>query len=337
MTTFGALPVELHRLIAKRCGDIGHGVLTNFSLLNRYFQSLALPLLTSSAVLDGLRNEDNKLQLFTHQFAPLHRTELVTLSLALGRSQIPAHYSLDDGLDEIYANIISLLPLLKTVHLTVCSGPAKDALEEGDFSLTLKAMGRLKHLETLTICQDTDDCSVTSSLFVSHLLFECVPRFQSLKKLKLDRMDLVLPSTPAAQTFPSIQQLALQSVKILKNPSSNPRGDPLAELITFFSPSLESLNIKDIVLEMPPHSFPLLAPRLNRLELSFAPNPSYDPPVPTSMDNNYLEQCYRQILENFSGSSSLQSICIPEPIGLAQLQLLQNRGGLPSVYQVNQQ
>ncbi|KAI9611613.1 hypothetical protein H4Q26_008568 [Puccinia striiformis f. sp. tritici PST-130] len=138
MVTFGGLPVEIHRLIGNCCGDIGHGVLTKFSLLNRYFRSLALPALTSSVELDHLKDDDRKLQLFTHRFAPLHRTNIVTLSLVLGRSQIPAHYSLEDGLDDIYANVLSLLSLLKTLRVTVSSGPAKDALEEGDFSLTLK-------------------------------------------------------------------------------------------------------------------------------------------------------------------------------------------------------
>ncbi|PLW05487.1 hypothetical protein PCANC_09894 [Puccinia coronata f. sp. avenae] len=338
MATFGDLPVEIHLLIAKRCGDVGHDVLVKFSLLSRYFQSLALPALTCSAELDRLQDDDHKLQLFTHRFAPLHRNKLVTLSLVLGRSQIPAHYSLDDGLDEIFANIISLLSQLKTVHVTISSGSAyKDALEEGDFSLTLKAMERLKYLETITIGQDTDGGSVDSASFVTHMLFNCLPRFKCLKKLTLHRMNLVLPATLASETSHSIHltHINLQSMRITKNPSSVVQRDQLTEFIHFFSQNLKSLSIKNITLDLPPQSLPLLAPRLSNLDLFFTPNHSHDV-APNLIANDYLEQQYRHVLEKFSRSSSLQSISIGGPVGLAQLKLLQQSGGFRGVFQVNQ-
>ncbi|KAA1087876.1 hypothetical protein PGTUg99_020091 [Puccinia graminis f. sp. tritici] len=336
MTTFGDLPVEIHRLIANSCGDIGHGALTKLSLLNRYFQSLALPMMTSSATLDHLRDDDRKLQLFTHRFAPLHRTKLITLSLVLGRSQIPAAYSLDDGLDEIYANIISLLPLLKTLHVTISSGSDKGALEEGDFSMTLKAMQRLKHLEALTICQDQEDSSSASSTFVTDMLFDHLPRFKCLRKLKLERMDIVLPSNLTAQSDQSIHltHLHLQSLRILKNPTAHIRGDLFTEFINFFSENIESLNIKDITLDLPSQPCQVVAPRLYNLGLSFSSTRSGDLAHKTN-DEDSLEQLYRQVLENFSRSSSLESINICEPVGLAQYKLLHNRGGFRDVFQVN--
>ncbi|OAV95136.1 hypothetical protein PTTG_26768 [Puccinia triticina 1-1 BBBD Race 1] len=337
MATFGDLPVEIHQLIANCCGDIGHGVLVKFSLLNRSFQSLALPVLTSSVKLDHLKNDDRKLQLFIHRFAPLYRTKLTCLSLVLGRSQIPAPYSLDDGLDEIYADILSLLPFLQNLNVTISSGSAKEALEESDFPLTLKAVQRLKHLKALTICQDQDDPSAASSSFVAHLLFDCLPRLKCLQTLKLDRMTIVLPSNLPAQSaqLNHLSHLRLRSIRIIHKPSTHLRRDSFTEFINFFSQNLESINLRDITFDLPSQIHQVFAPRLCNLVLSFKSSQPRDLACKT-IERDYLEQLYRYVLENFSGSSSLESINIHEPIGLDQYKILKSRGGFRDVFQTNQ-
>ncbi|POW11193.1 hypothetical protein PSTT_05433, partial [Puccinia striiformis] len=277
-------------------GDIGHGVLTKFSLLNRYFRSLALPALTSSVELDHLKDDDRKLQLFTHRFAPLHRTNIVTLSLVLGH-----------GLDDIYANVLSLLSLLKTLRVT--DGKAQTSRKAHHLSRTRRFFRRLINIRHA-------------------LLFRCLPRFKCLKTLQLHRMAIVLPYDLSAQSVrpAHLSNLNLCSVQILKNSATLSRQDLSTEFINFFSQSLESLSIKNLTFDLASQTHPVVAPRLCSLGLSFAPSQSHGL-TPKTIETGHFEQIYRQVLESFSESPSLESINICEPIGLAQFKMLQSRGG----------
>ncbi|KAI9611614.1 hypothetical protein H4Q26_008569 [Puccinia striiformis f. sp. tritici PST-130] len=150
-------------------------------------------------------------------------------------------------------------------------------------------------------------------------------------------MAIVLPYDLSAQSVrpAHLSNLNLCSVQILKNSATLSRQDLSTEFINFFSQSLESLSIKNLTFDLASQTHPVVAPRLCSLGLSFAPSQSHGL-TPKTIETGHFEQIYRQVLESFSESPSLESINICEPIGLAQFKMLQSRGGFRNVFQVTQ-
>ncbi|MBW0525713.1 hypothetical protein O181_065428 [Austropuccinia psidii MF-1] len=151
MVVFEDLPVELHLMIIDDCAQLGHDVLSKVSRLNHHFGSLARPFLIGGVNLTRLSQDEHRLELFTYKFLPFHRTTLTKLSISLCQSKAMGYYSLDDPLDEIYANIISLLNQLKTLKFYIEGNHKNSSLEKDDFALTILATQRLKKLNSISI------------------------------------------------------------------------------------------------------------------------------------------------------------------------------------------
>lgn len=344
--TLQNLPIEIHQLIINWCYQLSYDTLVKLALLNRYFHSLVQPVLTTSTDLVRLNCDEQKLQLYIHHFAPLHRTRLIHLSLVLSRSQIPNPYSLDDGLDEIYANIFSLLPRLKTLRLLICSGSTKDDLDKEDFEMTRNAIGRLERLEHVSISGDQNLCSAIisqdappNSQFISRVIFETIPQCKLLRKLTITSLVVLLPSDLSKQSnqLRQLAHLELDSVQLLRLTFASPQSDLFCQFINFFSETLESLIIRDVKLDLPLQPHAVEVPKLYKLVLSISKLSSdfYFPNDQLgSIRHHHLELLYRDLLEYFA-SSSLQSIDLPEPIGLAQFKALCDRGTFRNVYEIN--
>lgn len=337
---FVDLPVEIHQAIANSCGELGRDVLCRFALLGRHFRAMTQPILTRSADLTLIKDE-HKLGLFTHHFASVYRTQLTNLSLVLGRSQIPNPYSLEDGLDDIYANIFSLLPRVHTLALVIDSGSSKDILEKEDFPQTLRAVARLEHLECLTILRDPNRAiegshHPESFEFISTILFTCVPKTKCLKRLNLEHIPIVLPRdfVDHSNRPSNLLHLHLQSIHIHSNPDQA-HVDPFLDLIKFFSRKLESLTIRDVKIDFPLEPRPIDMPHLYCLGLQISPisdSTLLDKQMKQN-ENHDHKKLYRDILECFSGSSA-RSVKLGHSIGFSELRALQDRNGFLDVLEV---